>query len=60
MEEFKNLGHKWLPDHTEGTICSIVAVSRATIIEKHFTLNKKLKGPDHKASMDFKELTFKC
>ena len=29
---------------------------RATIIEKHFTLNKKLKGPDHKASMDFKEL----
>ena len=59
MEEFKKkfgtqIGYS---DHTEGTICSIVAVSRgATIIEKHFTLNKKLKGPDHKASMDFKEL----
>jgi N,N'-diacetyllegionaminate synthase len=59
MEEFKKkfgteIGYS---DHTEGTICSIVAASRgATIIEKHFTLNKKLKGPDHKASMNFKEL----
>ena len=44
-------------DHTEGSICSIVAASLgASIIEKHFTLSKKLKGPDHKASMDFKEL----
>jgi len=59
MEEFKkrfatNIGYS---DHTIGTICSIVAVSRgATIIEKHFTLNKNFKGPDHKASMNFQEL----
>ena len=28
----------------------------AEIIEKHFTLNKSLAGPDHKASLDQKEL----
>ena len=28
----------------------------AEIIEKHFTLDKKMKGPDHKASLDLKEL----
>lgn len=44
-------------DHTLGNTCAIVAASiGATIIEKHFTLNKKFKGPDHRASMDFKEL----
>ena len=43
-------------DHTPGIQASIVAVSLgAKIIEKHFTLNKKLKGPDHKASLDPKE-----
>jgi len=59
MQEFKKkfkteIGYS---DHTKGSICSIIAASMgASIIEKHFTLNKKLKGPDHKASMDFKEL----
>ena len=28
----------------------------ATIIEKHFTLNRKLKGPDHKSSLEPNEL----
>ena len=28
----------------------------ARIIEKHFTLNKKLSGPDHEASLSPKEL----
>ena len=28
----------------------------ATIIEKHVTLDKKLEGPDHKASIEFAEL----
>ena len=29
----------------------------ARIIEKHVTLNKNLIGPDHRASIDFKELS---
>lgn len=46
----KNIGYS---DHTEGDIASILSISLgAKIIEKHITLNKKLKGPDHKASMD--------
>ncbi len=44
-------------DHTIGIEVSLAAVSiGAKIIEKHFTLNKKLKGPDHKASLDVNEL----
>lgn len=43
-------------DHTTGNHSSIIAVSKgAQIIEKHFTLNKNMKGPDHKASMNPKE-----
>lgn len=39
-------------DHTTDVEPSIVAVSYgASIIEKHFTLNKSLPGPDHKASI---------
>ena len=44
-------------DHTLGTICSNVAVSMgATIIEKHITLSNKMVGPDHKSSLETKEL----
>lgn len=44
-------------DHTEGIIVPALAVSSgAKIIEKHFTLDKNLPGPDHKASLDPKEL----
>lgn len=44
-------------DHTEGIIISVAAVAcGATIIEKHFTIDKKLPGPDHAASLDPKEL----
>ncbi len=43
-------------DHTSGIEASTAAVALgAKIIEKHFTLNKKFKGPDHKASLDVKE-----
>ena len=43
-------------DHTLGKEISYAAVALgATIIEKHVTLNKKLKGPDHKISLDFVE-----
>lgn len=44
-------------DHTPGHDVSIIAVGLgASIIEKHFTLNKKMKGPDHLMSLDVKEL----
>jgi len=43
-------------DHTQETITPSIAVSLgAKIIEKHFTLSKNLKGPDHGLSLDPKE-----
>jgi len=40
-------------DHTEGFEVAIAAVALgAKTIEKHITINKKLKGPDHIASME--------
>ncbi|SDI30665.1 N-acetylneuraminate synthase [Alteribacillus bidgolensis] len=45
-------------DHTLGTALPLAAVSLgATIIEKHFTLDRNLPGPDHKASLEPEELT---
>lgn len=47
-----------LSDHTEGITVPIAAVARgAAIIEKHFTLDRSLPGPDHKASLEPDELT---
>jgi len=44
-------------DHTSGIEVSIAAAALgATVIEKHFTLDKKLPGPDHKASLEPDEL----
>ena len=44
-------------DHTLGIEVDISAVTMgASIVEKHFTLDKTMKGPDHKASLDPKEL----
>jgi N,N'-diacetyllegionaminate synthase len=44
-------------DHTEGIEVSLAAVSLgASIIEKHFTLDKNLPGPDHRASLEPNEL----
>ena len=45
-------------DHTEGAVAASVAVSLgATVVEKHFTLDKDLPGPDHWFSSDPGELT---
>ena len=45
-------------DHTLGIEVDIAAVAMgAKIIEKHFTLDKSLPGPDHKASLEPDELT---
>jgi len=44
-------------DHTIGIHVAIAAVARgATMIEKHFTLDRSLAGPDHKASLEPAEL----
>ena len=43
-------------DHTEGIHVGIAAAALgATILEKHFTLDKSMTGPDHKASLNPKE-----
>lgn len=42
-----------LSDHTQGIVVSIAAAALgAKIIERHFTLDKNLPGPDHKASLE--------
>ncbi len=44
-------------DHTRGIEVSIAAVALgATVIEKHFTLDRNMEGPDHKASLEPSEL----
>jgi len=49
-----NIGYS---DHTLGIEIPIAAVAvGATIIEKHFTLDKSMPGPDHKASLEPHEL----
>ena len=44
-------------DHTKGIEIPIAAVAMgATVIEKHFTLDRNMEGPDHKASLEPNEL----
>lgn len=44
-------------DHTEGIEIAVAAVALgATVIEKHFTLDRSLPGPDHRASLEPGEL----
>lgn len=49
-----NVGYS---DHTQGIEVPIAAVAMgATVIEKHFTLDRNMEGPDHKASLEPNEL----
>ena len=44
-------------DHTRGIVVPIAAVSMgACVVEKHFTLDRNMEGPDHKASLEPEEL----
>lgn len=46
-----------LSDHTQGVVVPIAAVALgASVIEKHFTLDRNFSGPDHKASLEPDEL----
>jgi N,N'-diacetyllegionaminate synthase len=60
MEQLRSLnpGSVGYSDHTVGIEVPIAAVALgADVIEKHFTLDKSLPGPDHRASLDPVELT---
>lgn len=49
-----NVGYS---DHTDGIEVSVAAVAMgAKVIEKHFTLDRRLPGPDHMASLEPNEL----
>ena len=44
-------------DHTKGIEIPLAAVAMgAVVIEKHFTLDRGMEGPDHKASLEPQEL----
>lgn len=64
MNKLKELAPDWnigLSDHSEGIIASLVAVGMgAKFIEKHFTIDKSMPGPDQKASITPDELQQLC
>ena len=50
--------HVGYSDHTEGIMASLLAVaSGATFIERHFTTNKSLPGPDNRMSLNTEEMS---
>lgn len=54
---FPGLNGVGYSDHTLGIEVPIAAVAMgASVVEKHFTLDRTLPGPDHKASLDPEEL----
>lgn len=66
IKQILNLANKFnvvtgLSDHTLGTTVSIAAVAQgACIIEKHFTLSRREKGPDSQFSLEPKDLKKLC
>lgn len=58
MREVLGISKIGYSDHTMGIEIPIAAVAiGAEVIEKHFTISRDLVGPDHKASLEPKELT---
>ena len=48
-------------DHSKGVNACILAINLgAEVIEKHFTINKKLQGPDHALSADERDMEIIC
>lgn len=64
INTFKEMFPKWevgLSDHSVGTVAAITSVGMGiSFIEKHFTLDKTMDGPDHKASIEPDELKQLC
>ncbi len=58
-KEFASFNVKWgLSDHTIGNLCALLSTALgASMIEKHFILNKDIKSVDHEFSMDAFEFT---
>ncbi|MDE6906512.1 MAG: N-acetylneuraminate synthase [Lachnospiraceae bacterium] len=59
MKSIAEASHKKIgySDHTPGIEVSLAAIALgAVVIEKHFTLDKNMPGPDHKASLETGEL----
>lgn len=58
IKKLKKLGYEvGYSDHSSSIITPSIAIALGCkVIEKHFTLSKKLKGPDHKASLEPGEL----
>ena len=57
IKDFFNLNVGY-SDHSRGILVPIAAAAmKAKIIEKHFTLDCNMEGPDHKASIEPKQLT---
>lgn len=59
MQEMREKFHVSIgySDHTKGIEVPIAAVALgASVIEKHFTINRNMEGPDHKASLEPDEL----
>ena len=56
-EAFPGIKGVGYSDHTTGIVIPLAAVALgAVVIEKHFTLNRTMNGPDHKASLEPAEL----
>ena len=58
LKKLKKFGYAvGYSDHSTNVITPSIAVALGCrVVEKHFTLSKKLKGPDHKASLEPQEL----
>ena len=56
-EAFPGIAGVGYSDHTQGIEIPLAAVALgATVVEKHFTLDRDMEGPDHKASLEPNEL----
>lgn len=64
VEDLRSISDNWsvgLSDHSEGIVASLVSVGIGiSFLEKHFTLDKNMPGPDHKASITPDELKLLC
>lgn len=57
LKGFKGINNVGLSDHTQSTLTPALAVSKgATVIEKHFTLDRSMEGPDHHFALEPNEL----